>query len=86
MSYSQVLLDVTWDSDIHKYAYVYSIDFFLLHFLWTEVSENTMEYLLVSNCKEMVINDASEVIMSSAVLNFTDSGTASVMMILMGTS
>lgn len=59
--------------------------FFLLHFLWTKVSENTMEYLLVSNFKEMVINDAGEVIMSSVVLNLTDSRTASVMMTLMGT-
>lgn len=35
MSYSQVLLDVTWDADIHRYAYMYGIDFlvFLMHFL-----------------------------------------------------
>lgn len=45
-----------------------------------------MEHLLVSNCKEMVINDAGEVIMSSVVLIFTDSRTASIMMTLMGTS
>lgn len=87
MSYSQVLLDVTWDGDIHRYAYMYGIDFFvfLMHFLLTKDSENTTEHLSVSNCKEMVINDGGEVIMRSVVLNFTDSRTASIMMTLMAT-
>lgn len=29
MSFSQVLLDVTWDGDIYRYAYMYGTDFFL---------------------------------------------------------
>lgn len=32
MSNSQVLLDVTWGGDIHRYAYMYGIDFFLRTF------------------------------------------------------
>ena len=33
MSYSQVLLDITWDSDIHRFTYMYGI-----HFLFNALS------------------------------------------------